>query len=86
MKYPVEPLHRIENESIPPDELKLKVGSPIMLPRNLNATNGLCNGTQLVVKSLLQHVIEATLKTGAFVTLVACIPRIKFITDSNDAI
>jgi ATP-dependent DNA helicase PIF1 len=43
--------------------LELKVGTPIMLLRNLDAPR-LCNGTRLSVKSLMPHVIEATILIG----------------------
>ncbi|KAH1060734.1 hypothetical protein GYH30_004272 [Glycine max] len=39
--------------------IKLKIGSPIMLLRNLDQTQGLCNGTRLVVTRLAKHVIAA---------------------------
>ena len=86
IQYPTELLNKIENGSLPPHELKLKVGSPIMVLRNLDPSKGLCNGTRLIVKSLMHHVIEATIATGAFIGSVVCIPRIKFIADHQDAI
>jgi len=39
--------------------IKLKIGSPIMLLKNLDQTQGLCNGTRLVVTRLAKHVIAA---------------------------
>jgi hypothetical protein len=34
--------------------MNLKIGSLIMLLRNLNTKRGLCNGTRLIAKNLLQ--------------------------------
>ncbi|XP_029634965.1 uncharacterized protein LOC115210502 [Octopus sinensis] len=48
---------------LPPHELHLKVGCPVILLRNLNAPT-LCNGTRLVVKQMMDHVIEAQIITG----------------------
>jgi ATP-dependent DNA helicase PIF1 len=42
---------------MPPHNLQLKVGSPVILLRNLNAPR-LCNGTQLVIKKLIKNIIE----------------------------
>jgi len=44
---------------LPNHSIKLKIGSPIMLLRNLDQTQGLCNGTILVVTRLAKHVIAA---------------------------
>ena len=40
---PIEYLNSIEEGGLPPHELKLKRGVPIMLSRNLNPREGLCN-------------------------------------------
>jgi len=42
----------------------LKVGVPIMLLRNIDQANGLCNGTRLQVNDLGKNVISATVITG----------------------
>ena len=57
-----------------------------MLLRNLDALNGLCNGTRLIVKSLMPNLIEATIETGTFAGSVVCIPKIKLFSAETDAL
>ncbi|GKD66983.1 DNA helicase [Tanacetum coccineum] len=62
--YPVEYLNTLNFPRIPPHELELKIGTPIMLLRNINIIGGLCNGTQMIVTQLLPKVIEEHIITG----------------------
>ncbi|KAG5016666.1 hypothetical protein JHK82_022317 [Glycine max] len=51
-------------DGLPTHSIKLKIGSPIMLLRNLNQNQGLCNGTRLVVTKMTKHVIAAEIISG----------------------
>ncbi|CEP12326.1 hypothetical protein [Parasitella parasitica] len=82
---PVEILNNIEGGSMPPHQLELRVGSPIMTLRNIDPAAGLCNGTRLVVNSLGTNVIEATISTGPKKGDIVLIPRIKFITLATES-
>ncbi|KAK4512392.1 uncharacterized protein ATC70_003091 [Mucor velutinosus] len=86
MQVPLELLNSIEFGSLPPHELVLRVGSPIMILRNLDSSAGLCNGTRLIVKFLGVRIIEATIATGQKAGDVVYIPSIKFITEANGRI
>ncbi|CAO3684804.1 unnamed protein product [Rhizopus microsporus] len=46
---PAEYLHSLNPSGLPPSQLELKVGAPIMLLRNIDPARGLCNGTRLIV-------------------------------------
>ena len=65
---------------MPPHELPLQVGSPIILLRNM--AGGLANGTRMIVTKLMPHVIEAEVATGPKAGERVCIPRLS-ITPSD---
>jgi hypothetical protein len=56
--YPVEFLNSLNGNSFPHHKLCLKGGVLVMLLRNLNQAQGLCNGTRLVINVLGDMVIE----------------------------
>ena len=41
----------------PPSELNLKIGCPLMLLRNYDSINGLCNGSVVILKKVHEHSI-----------------------------
>lgn len=59
MKITPEFFNNIKYLGLPIHILNLKVGVPIMLMKNIDQSNGLCNGTRLIVSRLESHVIEA---------------------------
>nr|XP_023899951.1 ATP-dependent DNA helicase PIF1-like [Quercus suber] len=74
--YPTELLNSLKYPDIPNHKLRLKVGLPIMLLRNLNQSAGLCNGTRLLVTQLSKWVLEAQIISGSHVGDKVFIPRI----------
>jgi hypothetical protein len=74
--YPVEFLNTLNGNSFPQHRIVLKKGTPIMLLRNLNQSEGLCNGTRLIITSLGDKVIEGQIMTGTHKSKIVIIPRI----------
>jgi hypothetical protein len=83
-EYSREFLQTIEPNGLPPSILQLKIGAPIMLIRNLRPTEGLCNGTRLVVLGLTKHVIHARILTGDRKGQETLIPRIQLNSLPNE--
>uniref|UniRef100_A0A453SFI6 DNA helicase Pif1-like 2B domain-containing protein n=1 Tax=Aegilops tauschii subsp. strangulata TaxID=200361 RepID=A0A453SFI6_AEGTS len=52
---------------IPYHELKLKVGISVMLLRNINQSDGLCNGTRMTIIQLGRRFTIAQIITGTHV-------------------
>ncbi|XP_031124334.1 uncharacterized protein LOC116027048 [Ipomoea triloba] len=80
-------LSTIRASGLPNHSLTLKVGSPVMLMRNIDHTLGLCNGTRLVVTKLGNHVVEGSILAGpnagtkvliARMTITPSDPRLPF--------
>jgi hypothetical protein len=63
--YSTEFLNSLDLSGMPPHNLQLKVGSPVILFHNLNPLR-LCNGMRLVIKKLMKNVIEAVILNGKF--------------------
>ncbi len=78
--YPTEFLNTLNFSGIPPHELHLQEGCPIILLRNM--TSGLANGIGFIVIQLMQHVIEAEVATGPTKGQRVFIPRLS-ITPSD---
>ncbi|XP_052197177.1 uncharacterized protein LOC127804356 [Diospyros lotus] len=73
--HSTEFLNSIKCSSVPNHELRLQVGIPIMLLRNIDHTAGLCNGTRLIVTRLGSHMLEATILSGTNARHKVLIPR-----------
>ena len=83
VNYPTELLNSLNLPGMAPHVLRLKVGSPVILLRNLNPPR-LGNGTRLVIKKLKKNIIEATILNGKFVNENVLLPRIPmFSTEST---
>ncbi|XP_043467393.1 ATP-dependent DNA helicase pif1-like [Leptopilina heterotoma] len=76
--YPIEFLDSVTAPGLPAHEIKVKVGAPIMLLRNINPPK-LCNGTRLRVRTLHRFIIEADILAGCAAEESVFIPRIPLI-------
>ncbi|XP_071714271.1 uncharacterized protein [Rutidosis leptorrhynchoides] len=74
--YPVEFLNTLKFQGMPPHELHLKIGLPVMLLRNVYPSSGMCNGTRLIITYLQKFVIHAIIITGSHIGKMVIIPRI----------
>ncbi|XP_052622627.1 uncharacterized protein LOC111883205 [Lactuca sativa] len=73
--YSPDVLNGLKVSGLPNHKLVLKIGVPVMLLRNVDQKNDLCNGTRLQVISLGKRVIEARLITGTNIGNRTFIPR-----------
>ncbi|XP_055871668.1 uncharacterized protein LOC129923663 [Biomphalaria glabrata] len=76
LQFTTEFLNSIDIADLPPHKLKLKKNTIIMLLRNLDVSEGLCNGTRLIVTELCNNIIIAKILTGEHFGKAVHIPRI----------
>ncbi|XP_071699128.1 uncharacterized protein [Rutidosis leptorrhynchoides] len=81
--YPMEYLNSQNFPNLPPHQLTLKIGIPVILLRNLNIAGGLCNGTRMITTQLLSQHIEAKIITGTRIGQKVYLPRISLIYMDN---
>ncbi|XP_030069217.1 uncharacterized protein LOC115476778 [Microcaecilia unicolor] len=82
--YPVEFLHEQTPTGMPCHKLHLKIGTKIILLRNLNIKRGLCNATRLIVKDLKTNLIISQVITGSTAGSIVFIPRIELTLSNTD--
>jgi len=76
LMYPAEYLNEINCSGLPLAKLRLKIGCPVMVLRNLNPAEGVCNGTRGIVKRMSSRVIEIELISEEHRGKRVFIPRI----------
>ena len=57
-------LNSLLPNGVPPHKLFLKKDCPVILLRNLDPGNGLCNGTRMVCRKFRKNIIYAEIATG----------------------
>ena len=78
--YSEEFLNNTNVSGLPVHRLKLKVGVPVMVLRNLAPLKGVCNGTRLRVDKIGKYVLITTILTGPKKNTVFLVPRITLST------
>ncbi|KAF8087130.1 hypothetical protein N665_0598s0014 [Sinapis alba] len=75
-------LNSINVSGLPNHSLRLMIGCPVMVLRNIDPTNGLMNGTRLIITQLMPFMVDAKIITGEKVGETVSIPRL-LITPSD---
>ncbi|MCH90007.1 ATP-dependent DNA helicase PIF1 [Trifolium medium] len=69
-------LNTIVSSGIPNHRLRLKIGVPVMLMRNMDQTSGMCNGTRLIITKMGTYVVEGIIISGSHIGERVFIPRL----------
>ena len=83
--FPLTPeyLQAVNASNLPPGELNVKVGCPLILLRNIAPADGLCNGTRVTLIRAGARVLEVKIMGGEHDGRTAFIPRISITMSST---
>lgn len=81
---PIEYLHSLQPAALPPSELRVKEGCPLILLHNLSPSCGLCNGTRLILLCAQPHILEVRILGGDHDGKNALIPHISLIPSTEE--
>ncbi|WVZ75910.1 hypothetical protein U9M48_023928, partial [Paspalum notatum var. saurae] len=81
--YPPELLNSLTPNGLPPHVLRPKINCPVILLRNIEPANGLCNRTRLIVQGFQNNAIDAEIVLGQHARKRVFLPRIP-LCPSND--
>ncbi|RCV25458.1 hypothetical protein SETIT_5G168400v2 [Setaria italica] len=77
-------LTHLTPNGLPPHLLKLKIGCLVILLRNIDPANGLCNGTRLVVRGFQRNSIDAKIVLGQHAEKRIFLPRIPLCPSDDE--
>ena len=83
IQYPVEYLNSINTGGLPPSQLEVKIGIPLMLLRNLDPGLGLCNRIRLRLMRMTNRVLHVKIISGPCAGEMVFILRIKLISSEE---
>lgn len=81
---PSEFLRTLETASLASAQLRLKLGAPVMLLRNLTPPEGMCNGTRLRLTHIGRFILEGQILGGEHHGEKRLIPRILMNTTEGE--
>jgi len=82
--YPEEFLNTLTPNGLPPHVLKLKIGCPVILLRNIDPANGLCNGTRVIIRGFQKNTIDAEIVLGEHTGKRVFLPRIPLCPSDDE--
>jgi hypothetical protein len=82
--YPKEFLNSLTPNGLPPHVLKWKIGCPVILLRNIDPANGLCNGTRLIIRGFQKNIIDAEIVLGEHSGMRVFLPRIPLCPSDDE--
>jgi len=82
--YAVEYLQSINLASIPPSCVRLKIGVPLILIRNLSPKNGMCNHIRLWLLGINRNCLQVAILDGRWDGEIRLLPRIKLTTSDEE--